>query len=495
MREVIKTPPAPEFIEYVLAPLMEKDAAKSFHYFNQINKAHLLMLCRCRIVAAEPARSIFRAIRELEAQGIACIDLDPKREDFSSCVEAYILQRCGADIGGQLHTGRSRNDLGGTVTRMAAREALLRSAGQMNQLRQTMLQLAGANVETVCTGYTCGQPAEPVTVAYYFSGYLHALQRDFARLSGAYERLNQCPLGSCSMAGTSFPIDRAMVAADLGFYQETDNALDGIAARDYLLELLAALAIFGNHLSRFCQDMYIWVTHEFSFAEIGGEVAMCSSIMPQKKNPVTFEHVKGKSAHLLAAFISAAGALKGIPYTQVRDSSIEAAHSLGDALREIEGAAQLLIATLRTMRFSETHLLQMAEENFCTVSELANVLVRDCGLSFRQAHTVVGEAVAAILARGQKPMDITAGLLRDIAEKSCGKAICPTKDMIAAALDAGKNARSRNSAGGPAPDQVRRQLAALSEQLEKDAFWCAARRQELISAEARVEAEIDAILA
>ena len=495
MREVMKNPPAEEFVQYILRPLLNKDAAYSFRHFNDINKAHLLMLLRQGIVGEDDARSIFTSIREIEEKGIACISLDPQREDLSSCLEAYIMERCGPDVGGRLHTGRSRNDMGGTVTRMLTRDYYLQACAQLNELRRAMLKIAQEQMQTVFTGYTCAQPAEPVTVGSVFAAYSQALLRDFSRLDALYERLNQCPLGSCAMAGTTFPIDRAMVAGLLGFDRESGSALDGIAARDYLLELFSVLSIYTLNLSRFCQDLYMWGTFEYQYVDIDSSVAMCSSIMPQKKNPVTLEHIKAKSAHLEAAFTSAAGALKNTPYTQVRDSSIESAHCLHDAMHEMEASTRLLIVTLETMHFNIDHMLHTAESNFCTVSELANTIVREGNLSFRQAHSVVGKLVAHLLEHKLRPMDITPELVANISREAIGYTIDLPPATIRTALDPRENAFSRQSTGGPAPEQVAIQLKELEEALAVDMKQNERRIERLKSSRERLDSSVDAVIA
>lgn len=494
MREVMKNPPSKTFQKYILTPLMEKSADKEFTYFNQINKAHLMMLTEEDIVTKDTAKKIFTAIKDVEKNGIEKLDLDSTKEDLSSVIEAYIISQCSADIGGQLHTGRSRNDMGGTVTRMSIRSAFFTCCDQINQLRDTMMKIAKEHTETVCTGYTCAQPAEPTTIAYYFTAYLTALERDFQRLKDSYKRLNQCPLGSCSMAGTSFPINRASVSYYLGFNQETPNALDGIAARDYVLEFLSDLSVLGINLSRFCQDMYVWVMQEISFADIDSSVAMCSSIMPQKKNPVIFEHVKGKAGHLLGAYVSAAGALKSTPYTQVRDSSIESASMVYDTVKEIECICQVLIDTLNTMKFHKERLEILASENFSTVSELANVLVKDYGISFRQAHSIVGKAVAIILEHDQKPTDITCKMIEDLAIEICGKKLDISEASLSEALDPRHNAFSRHSTGGPAPEQVIQQLKMLENTLETDGLWLVTQKNAILDKEKELDRKIDVLL-
>ena len=490
MRERLEALPAQEFIQYVLAPLLQKDLSQSFKYFNDINKAHLLMLSHQGILDKNVVSKIGNALLEIDKLGPCGIDIDPSKEDLSSCIEAKIMSLCTPEIGGQLHTGRSRNDLGGTVTRMFVRDKFLFTSHLLIELRECILNLAKQNVQTICTGYTCGQAAEPITFAYYLSAHLCALERDYERFATIYTRLNQCPLGSCAMAATSFPIDRSVTAHYLGFDAATANCLDGIASRDYILEFLSTLTIFMNNVSRLCQDLYIWSSYEFGFIDIDSSVAMCSSIMPQKKNPVTLEHIKAKAAHVEAGLISALGALKNTCYTQVRDSSIEAAHSINDVLNEVEASVKLLIVTLNTMKINKDKMLCDAKDNFCTVSELANTLVRDCSLSFRQAHGIIAELIAYMLAKGLKPYNIDSDIVRQHIQRITKKDAMISNDHIHIALDPVQNAFSRNVYGGPAPDRVLEQLSAVIKRLGKDKNELMIRCNKLEEAEEKLNNDI-----
>ena len=190
MREVMKNPPSEEIIKYIFEPMLVTDKEKYFRFNNYINKAHLMMLKSQGIVTEKTAKTLYQAIRKLESEGVDALELDPNREDISSCIEAYLIKECGAAIAGQLHTGRSRNDMGGTTTRMSFREATLTIMDQIDQLRDCMLRFAKNNIDAVCSGYTCAQPAEPVTIAYWFCAYLSALERDRARLSDCWSLIS-----------------------------------------------------------------------------------------------------------------------------------------------------------------------------------------------------------------------------------------------------------------------------------------------------------------
>ena len=468
MRERLKERPSDEIVEYIFGPCIKSDLEKSFYPLLEINYAHLVMLKQQDIITAEITVAILQVLNEMEEKGPSILNIDRNSEDLYSNMEAYIVKKIGADEGGRLHTARSRNDLFGTVTRMNSRSSVLKTCSQINDLRMHILELSNKHIRLIMPGYTCMQPAEPITLGYYLAAHLHALDRDFARLENCYERLNQSPLGSGAMAATTFDIDRELTAELLGFSGPTDNALDGIASRDYVLEILSALSIFMIHLSRLGHDLYIWSTQEFSLIEVNGSVAMCSSIMPQKKNPVTFEHIKSKAAHIQGAYISASSCLKNTPYTQCRDSSMESTKYFWDAFFEVEASISLLMATLKTIRINGKLALERTFLDFSTVTELSNTLVKEAGLSNSLAHSIVANAVTHIIDEGQNPANIDSKLLTEISLKITGRDIRLSDEKIQLALDPVLNVNSKNVTGGPCPSEVSLQLKKIEKKIKDD---------------------------
>jgi len=470
MRERLKELPSENMIKYVFGPSIQSDLEKSFFPLMEINKAHLLMLIEQNIITLEDGKEIAKAMNELEGMGHENLTINYYSEDLYSDIEAFIIEKVGAKIGGQLHTGRSRNDLFGTVTRLNARTKLLKSCQQIIDLRKTLLNLAKTNIDTIMPGYTCMQQAEPITFAYYISAHLNAFERDFERLEKVFDKINISPLGAGALAGTTFNIDRSLTANLLGFSNTAKNSLDAIASRDYVLEVLSALSIFTVNLSRFNQDLYIWATEEFSYIEVSGSVAMSSSIMPQKKNPVTFEHIKSKAAHLQGIFISATSSLKNTPYSQVRDSSVESIKYFWDAFNEIEIAIHLMIDTLETMKINKNIMFEKAKNGFSSVSELASTLVHESDLSYRLAHKVMAEVVSVTLNKNETPKYITSDLIADVSENILGRRIVLTDDMIDKALDPVLNINSREGSGGPAISDVTKQLDNLERNIKNDSI-------------------------
>lgn len=325
-RGKIRKPPRESVIRNIISPAIEEDRAHgSFQDYLDINKAHVLMLARQGIISEEVEKAILTATDRMAAMGPEPdFPLDPKLEDMYFNLERHLIEMTSLEIGGQQHTARSRNDLFATSARMAYRRYYFAIAGRFIAMRKAIHALAEKNKDAVFSGYTHLQPSEPITFAHYLSAILASFERDYRRFSDAYRTLDRSPLGGGSMGSTTWNIDRGMTADLLGFSEVIDNSIDCVASRDYGLDIASGMAAAGNTLSRFCFDLYIWATPDYGYVEVDDSDAVCSSIMPQKKNPWTLEHIKGKAAHLEAAWISVFSAMKNTPYTHCQDVNGEA---------------------------------------------------------------------------------------------------------------------------------------------------------------------------
>lgn len=494
MRERLKEAPAKEVIEYLIEPGIKSDLELSYERLLEINKAHLVMLVEQEILSAEDGREIGKAITELEEKGRSHLKINVELEDLFFNIESHIIQQTGIEVGGRLHTGRSRNDFFATITRMNGREELLNICSLLNKLRTSLLELAKDQTDVVMSGYTHMQAAEPITFGHYLSGILQSFERDYARLSSAWKRVNECPMGSGALASTSFPIDRELTARLLGFETITRNSLDGVSSRDFLLEILSSLSIFSVGLSRLTHDLYIWATSEFSYIEVGNSVAICSSIMPQKKNPYTLEHIKAKAAHVQGALISCLGSMKNTPFGNSCDVAIESPRYFWDALHEIEASISILIATIKTIKVNQGLMLERAQKNFSTVTELANLLVKEAGLSFTEAHQLVGNLVNDLLEKKQTPEHINQQKLYQMAMEVLGKEIHLTDGQLQQALHPVTNIQLKTTVGGPAPQEVEKQLEVLWAQWEKDEFERLDRVEQLAAARAFLQEKVTRLL-
>ena len=495
MRGKIKKAPAKEVVEYLIRPGIENDLTRSYQTILAVNKAHVIMLAEEGIITKETAKRILKVTKEISAmQENPIFEISPDVEDLYFNMERYLIQKTGIEIGGQQHTARSRNDMIACITRMDSRALYLQICQMFNELRQVLLEFAKVNTETVMSGYTHLQPSEPITMAHYCSAILNAFKRDYKRLHNAFDSLNICPLGGCAMASTTFAINRETTAKLLGFDDYMKNSIDCVASRDYVMETVSALAIASNTLSRLAQDLYIWSTPEYGYIEVDDSVAVCSSIMPQKKNPLTLEHVKAKAAHLEGIFVSVFSGLKNTPYTHCRDVSTEAVKYYWTAFKEIEADLKLMTVTIKTLRVNKERMIESAKGNFCAVTELANYLVRHDGMSFRAAHEVVALVVNYMLEHNMRSDEITRDIVNDICKKLFNLETKLTDDDIMHALDPVLNAQSRKTRGGANKEEVIFQLDELEKALHTDMNMLATRKSKIVNAAEILEKEANAII-
>lgn len=470
MRERLKVDLSEEVIHYLLLPALEAEQKRSFRNIMDINKAHLLMLISRGIVSREDGQKIMDALEEINVKGASNLDLDPKLEELYFNIEAALIKIVGVEVGGQLHTGRSRNDLYATLFRLNSRDSHLRICEQILTVREDIIKIAETSFYTIMSGHTHMQPAEPITLAHYLSAILSALERDFQRFIHSFNQINLSPLGSGAMASTSFKIDRLETSRLLGFNSVIDNSIDGVASRDYILESLSAMNILMNNLSRFSHDLYIWSTDEFGIVEVGDSVAASSSIMPQKKNPITLEHIKAKAGHVMGALVSATSCLKNTSYGHSRDAT-ESLKYFWDAFSEVESSLHLLSATIKTLKFNEEKMFTRTLENFSTVTELANTIVREANISFREAHQIVGYLVSEMIEKRIPVSKINSENIKDISKLVINREIILTKEGIQKALDPIQNVESKNTSGGPAPIEVKKQIEKLKAAIKIDKEW------------------------
>lgn len=494
MRERLNVTPSTIVSKYLFQPSILDDSNRSFQNMLKINLAHVLMLYRQSIIGAEDTCNLLKATLKLKTEGPDALELNPEYEDLYFNIEKYIVSKTGLETGGKMHTGRSRNDLYSTVTRMNVRDAAISLYKPFLELEYILLNLAKQHTTTVITGYTHMQPAQPITFAHYIISICQALERDFQRFDGAYKRLNICPLGSGAFAGTSFNIDREYTAKVLGFDGVLDNSMDAVASRDYVLEILSHLAILGSTLSRFANDLYIWSTDEFRFIEVDDSVAASSSIMPQKKNPVTLEHIKSKTSHLLGSFVSVFCSMKNIPYGHSRDLSSESIHLFWDAAGQMEAIFELLNITLKTMKVKSDSMEKRVNANFCTVTDLADELVKKEGISFRIAHSIVGSIVKECLENGLSTLDITAEMLDRKAIEFGQRELNWNKEEIGSILNAKESIFRKASQGSPSPKESERLINSLYSNLNDSLLSYNEKVENLSKADSLLNEEINNLL-
>jgi argininosuccinate lyase len=363
------------------------------------SRAHAAMLAHVGIITAADEAAIATGLTQIAAEIEAGVfPFEDALEDIHMNIEARLAERVG-DAGRRLHTARSRNDQVATDFRLWVRDAI---DGLLAQITDAMLAFATRAAEHAATpmpGFTHLQTAQPVTLGHHLLAYVEMLSRDRGRLTDARRRLNECPLGSAALAGTSFPIDRDMTAAALGFDRPTANSLDAVSDRDFALEYLAAAAITATHLSRFAEELVIWCSAPYGFIQLSDAFTTGSSIMPQKRNPDAAELVRAKTGRMTGALISLLTVMKGLPLAYAKDMQ-EDKEPVFEATAALSLALAATAGMVRDLQPDTTRMRAMAGAGFSTATDLADWLVRTAGLPFRTAHHVTGRLVARAEAAG-----------------------------------------------------------------------------------------------
>ena len=354
--------------------------------------AHAKMLGDTGIIDKSESECIIRGLEgilaDLESGALA---FDPKAEDIHMFVEQVLTERIG-DAGKRLHTSRSRNDQVALDMRIYLRDEIKAVKELVMNLMQTVIGIAKDNTDTVMSGYTHLQRAQPVTLAHELLAYAQMFKRDVLRLDDCYERTNILPLGSCALAGTTYPIDRYEVCRELGFDDVTDNSIDGVSDRDFVLEFAFDLSMIQMHLSRFSEEVILWCSSEFGYMELDDAFATGSSIMPQKKNPDIAELVRGKTGRVYGSLMALLTVMKGLPLAYNKDMQ-EDKETVFDALDNVKLCLSIFNEMLATASFRAEHMRNAAGFGFINATDCADYLVKK-GLPFRTAYKIVGELVA-----------------------------------------------------------------------------------------------------
>jgi argininosuccinate lyase len=419
----------------------------------EINLAHVLLLVKGGILSKAEGRSLAMALKGLLNRIKA---IPPKMEDIHMVVEEAVIKAVGPDIGGKIHTGKSRNDQVATALRIRLREFLIEICLNLLKLQEVLLRKASSNVEVIMPGFTHLQHAQPITVAHYLLAYSDMFGRDLERLLASYSRINLSPMGSAALAGTGYKLDRSSIAEYLGFDGLVENTLDGVASRDFALEAVSSLSILMVDVSRFAEEIVIWSSQEFSFIELPNDHSSTSSIMPQKKNPVTAEILRAKCGDILGEMASMVGIMKALPLTYNLDMQELTPH-LWRACETSLLSLRILADLIAKLRFNVDRLKNAVGKDFSVATELADTLVREGGLPFRTAHQVVGEIVrefGSSLSINEQNLE----RLQEIIFKKAGVRI--KRDAIKQAIDPIKNVNRRSIRGGPAFKEVRRMIGA-----------------------------------
>jgi argininosuccinate lyase len=421
--------------------------------------AHVRMLGACGIIEAEAARRIEGGLLALEADYAANgVPVDPALEDIHMTVETRLAADIGPDAG-RLHTARSRNDQVATDFRLWVRDAIDGHLAAIRALAGVLATRALEHHATVMPGFTHLQVAQPVTLGHHLMAYVEMLKRDHGRFADARRRLNENPLGAAALAGTGFPIDRGVTTAALGFDRPTANSLDSVSDRDFAIEYLTSATQCALHLSRLAEEIILWASQPFGWVKLPDKWSTGSSIMPQKRNPDAAELVRGHSGRILGLMTGLMVTMKGLPLAYSKDMQDDKA-PLFEAHDLFELSLAAMAGMMESLAFVPERLRMSAASGFSTATDLADWLVREAGVPFREAHHITGRAVKAAEA---------AGIQLDALPLATLQAIDPRiDDRVFSVLSVEASVASRTSLGGTAPDRVK---AAAAQALAEIESW------------------------
>ncbi|MFH1351473.1 MAG: argininosuccinate lyase [Pseudomonadota bacterium] len=420
--------------------------------------AHCRMLAKQGIISDEEASLILEALSKIKREmDRGEISLDETHEDIHTAVEKALIDKVGP-IGEKIHTGRSRNDQVALDVRLYVREVIHEIIGLIKEMQRTLVSLSDKNSDLIIPGYTHLQRAQPVLLAHHLLAYFEMLKRDRQRFLENLKRVNILPLGSGALAGSTFNLDREMVARDLDFEDITHNSMDAVSDRDFVLEFLFASAVLMMHLSRLSEELVIWSSQEFGFITLPDALSTGSSMMPQKKNPDLPELVRGKTGRVYGHLMGLLTTMKGLPLTYNKDMQ-EDKEALFDTVDTVRNCLMVMIRLLNEIAFNGEVMGKAAEVGYLVATDLADYLVRK-GMTFRQAHEAVGKIVLFAMDQKKELNELDLDDLKRFARR--------IDEDVYAYLDPASCINRRNIPGGTGPEMVKRCLEKAREEVGFD---------------------------
>ena len=417
--------------------------------------AHAKMLAKQHIIEKDDESKIIFGLNSiLKDIENGSLEFDPNAEDIHMFIEAELTKRIGQS-GKKLHTARSRNDRVALDIRMYLKKQVIEIKQNLKNLIYTLLEKAKENTETIMPGYTHMQRAQPITFAHHLMAYVEMFKRDIERLTETYGRVDTCPIGSCALAGTTYKLDREFEAKELGFSKITNNSLDGVSDRDFIIELLGDISIIMMHLSRISEEIILWSSWEFKFVELDDAFSTGSSIMPQKKNPDITELIRGKTGRVYGSLIGMLTVMKGTPLAYNKDMQ-EDKELVFDAIDTVNLSLSTIDPLIKTMTVLKENMKTAAEKGFINATDCADYLVEK-GLPFRDAYKVVGNIVKYCIENNTTLEKLDLSIYKQFHSVF--------NQDVYQAIDLINCVNKRNVIGGPAKEQVEKQIVNLEESL------------------------------
>ena len=480
--------PAQIYKDNVLADCFE-DAKRYFlQAYLDVDYAHAVMLAEQKIITGDELKKLLTALRGLDLDSIKRAEYDGSFEDLFYYLQREIKKNCDDDTAGKLHTARSRNDIDVTIYRLHLRQDTLKLLHSTMNLRGNLLDLAAEHHETLIPAYTHTQPAQPSTLAHFLLAMAENLGRDTRRLQRAFDNMNFCPLGSGAITTTGFPINRHRVAELLGFYAPTVNSYASIASVDYFTETLGATSVLLVNIGKFAFEFLQMASMEFDVIRLPDSYVQGSSIMPQKRNPVALEHIRALASKALGQSLAVFTSIHNTPFGDINDVEDDLQPLIYNALRDANRSVALFAGTLQSATFNLDTLRRRAGENFITVTELADTIVRRENLPFSVAHKIVGTSVRAAI---ENKREITHEILQAAAQTVLGRELSLSEKDLQTTLSPENFAAIRTVYGGTAPEETRRALSVEREAESADEKWLAEKSDFLESASISLNKIVD----
>jgi argininosuccinate lyase len=424
----------------------------------QGSKAHAKMLAEVGILNKSEAKKIIDGLSKIQKEiENGEFNFKIELEDIHMNIESRLKEIIG-DVAGKLHTARSRNDQVATDFRLFVRNEILEVKSLLIQLEKNLVKKAEENLEVIMPGFTHLQVGQPVLFSHHLLAYFEMFKRDISRLDDLYKRINECPLGACAMAGTSFPIDRNLTAKELGFDRPTANSMDSVSDRDFAIEFLFCTSLIATHLSRIAEEIVIWMSKGFEFIKLSDAFTSGSSIMPQKKNPDAAELIRAKTGRIFGSLFSLLTVIKGLTLTYSKDMQ-EDKEPVFDATVNIKLCLQAISGMIIDMKVNQENMLKMAESGFSTATDLADWLVKNLKMPFREAHHVTGTIVKIAENKGTDLHQLKIEEMQEVEKRI-------TKDIYKV-LSVENSVMSRTSIGGTSKIRVKEEITKAKKFLAK----------------------------
>ena len=457
--------PGKTYVEHLLRPVFNDQRDFLFKHMFNIHRAHVVMLAEQNIINKKEAGKILQGVETVSKINPETLQYDPQFEDLFFMIEHNISKKVGPDLAGKMHIARSRNDIGVAMYRLALREHILTVIESSLLLADAILEKINDHAETVMTAYTHTQPAQPTTLGHYLTAILDVLLRDIQRLEYAYKTVNRSPMGAAALSTTGFPINRVRVSKLLGFHGLVENSYDAIAGADYLIESATAVLTMMVNSGRWIQDFLQLVTREHNIIKVADPYVQISSIMPQKRNPVSLEHSRSLASSSAGEALTAIQMIHNTPFGDIVDTEDDLQPHLYRSYEKANRVIRLMHAVIRTMEVNKETALQRAKTSCITITELADVLAKDKGVPFRTAHQIASTIAKMCLHEKVELSDLSLQTVNQainkiyrvsLSQKEWDDIICPSEFV-----------RRRNIQGGPNPEEVKRMATHRQVQLEK----------------------------